>query len=143
VRVEVTLDCADPDRLAQFWGPLLGCVPTPVVAGEYVAVEYEAFTLTLQRVPEPKTVKNRMHLDLVVEDLAATVARVEALGGARLTADGLRLHGERWFVMADPEGNEFCLAQLRAATGSGGGTSMTPAECGDDRPSGEDRVRLS
>jgi predicted enzyme related to lactoylglutathione lyase len=115
VRVEVTLDCADPDRLAQFWGPLLGCVPTPVIPGEYVALEYKAFTLTLQRVPEPKTVKNRMHMDLLVEDLDAMLARVESLGGTRLTPDGLYQYGEHWYVMADPDGNEFCLAQLHAA----------------------------
>jgi predicted enzyme related to lactoylglutathione lyase len=114
VRVEVTLDCADPDRLAEFWGPLLDCAPTPVVPGEYVALEYQAFTLTLQRVPEPKTVKNRMHMDLLVADLDATLARVEALGGTRLTPDGLHQYGEHWYVMADPEGNEFCLAQLHA-----------------------------
>ncbi len=113
MRVEVTLDCADPDRLAAFWAAVLGCPATPVVPGEYVALEYPAFTLTLQRVPEAKTVKNRMHLDLLVDDLTAALARVEALGGTRLTPAGLRLYGEYWYVMADPEGNEFCLAQDR------------------------------
>jgi predicted enzyme related to lactoylglutathione lyase len=65
--------------------------------------------LGFQRVPEAKTVKNRMHLDLAVPDPEALKARVVELGGSRL-AD----HKEgrvRWTVMADPEGNEFCVTK--------------------------------
>jgi len=58
-------------------------------------------------VPEGKTVKNRLHLDLRPEDQAAEVARLEALGARRVSV-GQGVQGEvSWVVMADPEGNEF------------------------------------
>src|SRR5438067_12105443 len=79
---------------------------------EYLALEpreQQGFTLTLQQVPEPKIAKNRMHLDLLVPDLQAEVARIESLGATRLTPAPLEQYGQRWFVMRDPEGNEFCL----------------------------------
>ena len=65
-------------------------------------------------VPEPKTVKNRLHLDLVPVDRprAAEVARLTALG-ATLVADHRRPDGTGWVTLADPEGNEFCV--LRSA----------------------------
>lgn len=75
--------------------------------------------LFFQRVPEGKAVKNRLHLDLRVtggpaspaeeraERLAAESARLVALGATELNQ--VRLRGEHWIVMADPEGNEFCL----------------------------------
>jgi predicted enzyme related to lactoylglutathione lyase len=50
-----------------------------------------------------------MHLDLLVPDLQAEVARIESLGATRLTPAPLEQYGQRWFVMRDPEGNEFCL----------------------------------
>jgi hypothetical protein len=66
--------------------------------------------LVFQRVPEPKAGKNRLHLDLYVDDPAAEVARLEALGATRL---GGRVEGGDacawWQVMADPQGNEFCV----------------------------------
>jgi hypothetical protein len=63
----------------------------------------------LARVPEQKTVKNRLHLDLSPIDgtLAEEVARLEALGARR--ADVGQTSAETWVVMADPEGNEFCV----------------------------------
>ncbi len=115
MQVEITLDCDDPDRLAVFWGLVLRCQPTPVVPGRYVALEGETLTVTLQRVPEPKIAKNRMHLDLIVDDLDTELARIESLGATRVTLEALREYGERWFIMADPEGNEFCLAQRATA----------------------------
>ncbi|CAN5829421.1 hypothetical protein BH24ACT6_BH24ACT6_14410 [soil metagenome] len=63
-------------------------------------------------VPEDKTVKNRIHLDLRPDDQAAEVARYEALGARRV--DVGQSNDVTWVVMADPEGNEFCL--LRALT---------------------------
>ena len=66
--------------------------------------------LVFQRVPEVKAGKNRLHLDLYVEDPAAEAARLEALGAERV---GGRVEGgpscEWWQVMRDPEGNEFCV----------------------------------
>ncbi|MGW3765434.1 VOC family protein, partial [Streptomyces sp. NPDC005131] len=67
-------------------------------------------TVLLQHVPEPKQGKNRMHLDLDfgTENLASEVDRLERLGAARLSEE-LSEHGFRWIVVADPEGNEFCV----------------------------------
>jgi predicted enzyme related to lactoylglutathione lyase len=65
----------------------------------------------LQRVPEPKQVKNRMHLDLWVADIEAEARRLSELGARRQSADPLEEIGSRWIVMTDPEGNEFCLCQ--------------------------------
>jgi len=66
--------------------------------------------LLFQVVPEPKTAKNRMHLDLHVgvDKIDAEAARLEALGGTRLS-DRFRENGAEWIVMGDPEGNEFCV----------------------------------
>jgi predicted enzyme related to lactoylglutathione lyase len=65
----------------------------------------------LQRVPEPKHLKNRMHLDLWVADIEVEARRLSELGARRQSADPLEEIGSRWIVMADPEGNEFCLCQ--------------------------------
>ncbi|MCC3765397.1 VOC family protein [Glycomyces sp. TRM65418] len=66
--------------------------------------------ILFQTVPEPKTVKNRIHLDLHVglDRIESEAARLEALGGKRLT-DVISEGGATWIVMGDPEGNEFCV----------------------------------
>jgi len=89
VRLEMTLDCKDLEAMASFWSQALGRRVQPVVPGEYVALEPVDGgdpTLALQRVEEPKTAKNRLHLDLLVPDVDAEVARLEALGARRLTS---------------------------------------------------------
>jgi predicted enzyme related to lactoylglutathione lyase len=63
----------------------------------------------LQRVPEPKTSKNRMHLDIRTDQLDPTVERLVTLGARRLQPGITEEAGFRWVVMADPEGNEFCV----------------------------------
>ena len=84
-----------------------------VIEGRYGTLAGHGITLTLQRVAEPKTVKNRMHLDLLVDDVNQAVRRLESLGATRLTASARREFGQTWYVLADPEGNEFCVAQDR------------------------------
>ncbi|MEV4874412.1 VOC family protein [Streptomyces cyaneofuscatus] len=101
----LVIDAADPELLAAFWSELLG---RPVVdrTGPYVWLRREnGQALGFQRTDEPKSVKNRMHVDISSPDPAAEQSRVEALGGRRLEeyADG------GFLVMADPEGNEFCV----------------------------------
>ncbi len=66
--------------------------------------------------PEKKTAKNRMHLAVAVEDVDAASARVEALGGMKLQE--IEESGARWIVMADPDGNEFCLVSKAIITAS-------------------------
>ena len=65
--------------------------------------------MLLQKVPERHKVKNRVHIDLDVPNLDAAVNRVQELGGNKLRQ--LNEYGIEWAVMADPDGNEFCLVQ--------------------------------
>ena len=111
VRIEFTLDCSDLDRMSTFWREAAGFVVEGIIEGRYVTLVGHGVTLTLQRVEEPKTAKNRMHLDLLVGDLDAEVRRLEELGALRLTAAAREEFGQTWFVLADPEGNEFCVAE--------------------------------
>jgi predicted enzyme related to lactoylglutathione lyase len=105
----VMLDCRDLDTMVAFWGRLLG-LEEQARYPDYVWMSRLSDggpALAFQRVPEPKTVKNRMHLDMAVPDLDDTVALVAELGGSRL-ADH-EIGDFRWIVLADPEGNEFCV----------------------------------
>ncbi|MBA2416307.1 MAG: VOC family protein [Geodermatophilaceae bacterium] len=112
--VSLTLDCADPECLAAFWIAALGYQRVAAV-DNFVVLGPAAGTagpkLALQGVPEPRRPKNRMHLDLWVEDIEVDAARLEALGATRLRDQPLAEHGLRWIQLADPEGNEFCVAR--------------------------------
>ena len=100
----IYLDSQEPQRLATFWAALLG-VGIEDRPGQYLDLKPlpNGLTIGFQAVEEPKVAKNRLHFDINVHDLEEATARVEALGGRRI-ADV-----EDWRVMADPEGNEFCL----------------------------------
>ncbi len=112
----IQVDCHDPDRLAAFWSEILG-VPVAERLGDppqYVFLERTEPAVpfvSFQRVPEPKTAKNRVHLDLRVTDVEAVTARVEALGGRRRDDHDFQYAESRswWRRMADVEDNEFCL----------------------------------
>jgi hypothetical protein len=109
VRISLVLDCQDPERLAEFWCAALR-YENAGRAGRYVAlVADDRPMILLQRVDEPKVGKNRMHLDLHPEAVEPEVERLLGLGATRLSDDVLGEHGHRWIVMADPEGNEFCV----------------------------------
>lgn len=106
-------DAVDSKRLARFWCELLGTqIDTEVGEGEFIvlATTAEGYSIVIQRVPELKLGKNRVHLDLIVEDLDAATELVTSLGGT-WNEPGLtrEVDGYRWRVMADPEGNEFDL----------------------------------
>ena len=110
--MEVVIDCAEPPRLGPFWRDALGYREQWAVDDLVVLVpETGAGTpVLLQRVPEPKTTKNRVHIDLVYDDVQAEVSRLESLG-ARRTHHGVRTYGPtEWVTMTDPEGNEFCVS---------------------------------
>ena len=107
----LVLDCADPERLAEFWAPALGYVNLGT-AGNYVALFPNGAPgpkLLLQRVTEPKAVKNRMHVDIEVADIDVEAARLVALGATRVSEGPCSEHGSTWLLMHDPEGNEFCI----------------------------------
>ena len=112
----LVLDCADPDALAGFWSAALGYTNLGG-AGAYVMLvdeEGRQPKLLLQRVAEPKTAKNRVHFDIETPAVDDEVARLEALGATRVVAEPIEEHGTRWVVMADPEGNEFCVCSAGA-----------------------------
>lgn len=119
MKVEITLDCSDPERLAEFWASALGY--RRIFAHDpYVGLDPadgNGPRLLLQRVPEPKTVKNRMHIDIRRADFEQEAGRLVALGARRLTPGVFTEPGtdSHWIVMADPEGNEFCLVSDRPA----------------------------
>jgi predicted enzyme related to lactoylglutathione lyase len=110
-KLGLVLDCVDPAKLAEFWSAAIGYV-TVGGAGNYVLLVDEAGQrpkLLLQRVAEPKSGKNRMHFDIETSSVDTEVERLEALGARRIRADAIEEYGNRWVVMADPEGNEFCI----------------------------------
>ncbi|HEX5268564.1 MAG TPA: VOC family protein [Acidimicrobiales bacterium] len=109
--IGLVLDCADPEALAEFWTQALG-VERVGAAGNYVMLvskDGAVPKILLQRVPEAKTGKNRMHWDIETPDVDGEVARLESLGALRLEPEPHLEHGSRWFLMSDPEGNEFCV----------------------------------
>jgi hypothetical protein len=118
---ELAIDCADPRSLAQFWCAVLGyevqdeeedgavLIGSPLVPEGRNRPGPVPPTLTFARVPEGKTVKNRLHLDLnpTDTDQEAEVRRVLELGAR--PADVGQTGDESWVTLADPEGNEFCI----------------------------------
>jgi predicted enzyme related to lactoylglutathione lyase len=111
---QVTFDCADAKAQAGFWAAVTGWAAQERDATpghvEYAVVPPVPGTpkLYFTTVPEPKSVKNRLHLDLVApgDDPKAELARLVGLG-ARVQDD--QPPGVGWVILADPEGNEFCL----------------------------------
>jgi predicted enzyme related to lactoylglutathione lyase len=113
----ICIDTTDPARLAEFWQQAIGWQQTYAKDDEIV-LEPPAGSkedgvvpdLLFLRVPESKGGKNRLHIDLRPDDQAAEVARLEVLGAKRVdVGQGPEV---AWVVLADPDGNEFCV--LRA-----------------------------
>lgn len=108
----ITLDCADPLTLAAFWAAALerkvdeGASEFFASIGK-VAPDGQVPYLFLA-VPEPRTAKNRVHLDFQSDDRAADVTRLLGLGAMKLGDKDE--WGTRWTVMEDPEGNAFCVS---------------------------------
>lgn len=118
---DLAIDCADPQTLARFWCAVLGyevrevdedeelvTIGSPTVSEGSDRLGPVPPTLTFARVPEPKIVKNRLHLDLnpIDRERDDEVRRLLDLG-ARHTDVGQGV--QSWTVLADPEGNEFCV----------------------------------
>jgi hypothetical protein len=114
----LTVDCAEPAPIARWWAEVLGWHSTyegddEVViepSGEPHPGDSAVPCLLFIKVPDAKSAKNRLHLDLRPDDRDAEVARLEALGAKRI--DIGQGPDVTWVVMADPDGNEFCV--LRA-----------------------------
>jgi hypothetical protein len=110
----LVIDSSDPHLLALFWQNALGWRRTHEDPGEVVLEPPEGSPedgvvpdILFVRVSDDRIVKNRLHLDLRPEDQMAEVVRLEQLGAHRLEI-GQPLHST-WVVMADPDGNEFCV----------------------------------
>lgn len=111
----IAIDAADPERIGRWWADALGWEGHVDEDGDFAVSPPDdggATELLFLRVPEPKAVKNRIHLDLRPDDQAAEVARFERLGASRVDVGQRGRPGVTWVVLADPEGNEFCI--LRA-----------------------------
>jgi catechol 2,3-dioxygenase-like lactoylglutathione lyase family enzyme len=106
----ICIDCSNPQRLAEWWQELLGGTVSVDEDGD-VRLDTDAVPLLFLRVPEVKTVKNRVHLDLRVTDYDSAVVRAKALGAS--PADDVYA-GDRWQVLRDPDGNEFCIIRPTA-----------------------------
>jgi predicted enzyme related to lactoylglutathione lyase len=108
---ELTIDASDPAALAQFWSQLLGA--TVQRDGDEVWIELATGGPALLFLPstDPRTGKNRFHLDLRPDDRDAEVERALALGARHV--DIGQTGEESWVVLADPEGNEFCILQAK------------------------------
>lgn len=115
----MTIDCADAHALATFWSQVLGLpLHEDDHPGDKEAL-IEGAGLLFVTVPEPKTEKNRVHLDLQPQDRTRDeeVERLTALG-AKFLDDQRRPDGTGWVVLADPEGNEFCVERSAAERGA-------------------------
>lgn len=110
--IATTIDCNDLQTMTRFWSELLG-VPSQIHEpfGFLAHPEERKVTLWLQRVPEPRVGKNRVHLDLVADDLGATLARIDELGGG--VGDEHGWEDFRWQTCTDPEGNVFDVMQAQ------------------------------
>jgi len=109
---QVIVDAADPVALGRWWAAALGWVVVDESPDEYeIRPERDRLPgLLFGRTPDAKTVKNRLHLDFRPDDRDAEVARLLALGARHVDIG----QGEQpWVVLADPEGNEFCVLGAR------------------------------
>jgi hypothetical protein len=103
------IDCADPAALARFWAEALDYAVQPSDDPTEITVSPKTGTgthLGFFKVPEGKTIKNRLHLDLRPADQAAEVERLIGLGAKKVD---IGQGSQTWVVLADPEGNEFCV----------------------------------
>ncbi|MBP0459163.1 VOC family protein [Streptomyces montanisoli] len=105
---EIVFDCADPSALARFWAALLDAEAVDREDHWSYVDPPDMPRLAFQRVPEPKAVKNRVHVDLSAGDIPAATAEAVRLGAVALGELVTDTYGQ-FQVVHDPEGNEFCF----------------------------------
>ncbi len=109
----VVINVNDMATEKAFWGEVLGVGIAREIGEFFTWFEPQrpgGVGIALQLVPDAKAGRNRLHLDSVVGDAAAARARIEELGGSHV--EDHDMGGFAWTVMADPEGNEFCIAAV-------------------------------
>jgi predicted enzyme related to lactoylglutathione lyase len=106
---EICVDATDIHRLASWWADVLGWQPEPTDDGDVMLIAPPGAgpNWLFVEVPDDRVVKNRIHFDFRPDDQQAEVERVIALGARRV--DIGQTGDESWVVLADPEGNEFCI----------------------------------
>jgi hypothetical protein len=118
----VVVDCTDPGRMSEFWCAVLGWEVVDRASEDWIEIgppgqpeKGPVPTLLFERVPDPTPGKNKLHLDLNAtdRDQAAELERLMALGATRAQVG--QTGEESWEVLADPEGNAFCLLGSRVA----------------------------
>jgi glyoxalase superfamily protein len=139
--VHLIIDAVEPARLARFWAAALGWEIAveddgviDVWPDEYRYPDPVALPLVFLPVPEAKTVKtvkNRIHLDLATESAAHQAAEVERLLGLGATPADIGQGDVPWVVLADPEGNEFCVLDPRPVYFGTGPVAAVVADCRD------------
>jgi len=109
----ITIDCVDPRKLAEFWTAALGTTVAQDFGGEFLFLvpPEGGLSLGLQRVPEPRAGKNRVHVDFGSQDREVEVKRLVGLGATE--KEKHEVPGFAWTVLSDPEGNEFCVSGPR------------------------------
>jgi predicted enzyme related to lactoylglutathione lyase len=106
----ITFDCSDAARIADFWSSVLEEAVDPGASPDFATITSRtSASWMFVKVPEPKSVKNRVHVDLATEDFEAELERVTGLGATRVAdhEEG----GTRWTTLSDPEGNEFDIVR--------------------------------
>jgi predicted enzyme related to lactoylglutathione lyase len=136
--VHLIIDAAEPAQLARFWAAALGWEMAveddgvvDVWPAEYRYPDPVALPLVFLPVPEAKTVKNRIHLDLATESVAHQAAEVKRLLGLGATPADIGQGDVPWVVLADPEGNEFCVLDPRPVYFGTGPVAAVVADCRD------------
>jgi len=136
--VHLVIDANDPARLARFWSGALGWVMAAEESGEvdvwpagYDYPDPVALPLVFVPVTEPKTGKNRVHLDLATESAEHQAAQVARLRGLGARPADIGQGDVPWVVLADPEGNEFCVLDPRPVYRDTGPVAAVVADCGD------------
>ncbi len=116
-RIEIGIDCNEPERLATFWASALGYEvgrfgPDGVYL-DLVPPSPSQPVIYFQRVPEPKPAKNRLHLDLWTTQPEHEISRLVGIGAVKLGTPRESSSGNWWQVLQDPAGNEFCVCRER------------------------------
>jgi hypothetical protein len=112
----ITCDSTDPVPLAAWWAEQVGGEVADPYDGAYLLVSGGPVILAFQKVDDPTTGKNRLHLDLTAADLDTEVDRLLAAGAGLVERRGDESF--RWVTLTDPDGNEFCVAGQAEASGT-------------------------
>ena len=136
--VHLVVDAADPARLARFWAAALGWEVAPEEPDEvdvwppgFSYPDSAALPLVFVPAAEPKAGKNRVHLDLATKSRRHQAAEVERLLALGATPAGIGQRDVPWTVLADPEGNEFCVLDPRRVYRDTGPVAAVVADCAD------------